>query len=144
MKNAILFSAIFLTFSQLAVADATLPAIKEGLWEITFKSDTAAMPTTMPSMSYTSQQCLTQQKAADPRTFLQSNQCAILNLNQQADLISWDMRCEQQGNPATGDGKVSYQSETFAGIFSINMHNDGASALKTTTQVNGRYMGSCK
>jgi hypothetical protein len=146
MKNYVLLSVLLLSLSQIAVAKPkpTLPTIKEGLWEITFTSNTAAMPMNLPSMTYTSQQCLTQEKAGDPHTFLQNDQCDILNLNQQADLLSWDMRCNQKGVAVTGDGKVSYEAESFTGVYSSNTQNDNASSMKTIIQTSGRYLGSCK
>lgn len=135
------FCYFFLT--QLARADS-LPDIKEGLWELTFKSDITAMPTTMPSVGYTSQHCLNKQTAGDPHTILQNNQCEILNLNQQATQVSWEMRCQQQGIQMTGDGKVNYSHESFNGIFNMIMQGEGAGAMKITTQTTGRYLGNCK
>jgi hypothetical protein len=143
MKTQILAGLLCLILSQIAAADA-LPDIKEGLWELTFKSNIAAQPTSMPSIAYTSQHCLNRQTAGDPQTILQNNQCEILNLKQQATQITWDMRCQQQSIQMTGDGKVDYTHESFNGTFTMNMQGEGAGALKITTQTTGRYLGNCK
>lgn len=144
MKHYFLSGLVCLLLSQIAVAESTLPDIKEGLWELTFKSEIAAQPTSMPSIAYSSQHCLNRQTAADPKTLLRHNQCEILNLNQQATQVSWNMRCQQQGIQMTGDGKVDYSHESFNGSFNMRMQGEGAGALTITTQTTGRYLGNCQ
>lgn len=144
MKYYFLSGLLGLLLSPIAVAESTLPDIKEGLWEFSFKSDIAAQPNSMPGIAYTSQHCLNRQTAADPHTILQNNQCEILNLNQQATQVTWNMRCQQQGIQMTGDGKVNYSHESFNGTFNMTMQGEGAGALTITTQTTGRYVGNCK
>lgn len=141
MKTHLLLGSLCLILSQIATADS-LPDIKEGLWELTFKPEIAAMPTAM--LPVTSQHCLNKKAAGDPQTLLQNNQCEILNLNQQPNLLTWDMRCQQQGIQMTGDGKVNYSHESFNGTFNMTMQGEGAGAMKITTQTSGRYLGNCK
>jgi hypothetical protein len=102
------------------------------------------MPTSMPAIAYTSQHCLNKQTAGDPHTLLQNNNCEISDLNQQANLVTWKMRCQQQGIQMTGDGSVNYQHESFSGTFNMNMQGEGAAALKISTQTSGRYLGLCQ
>jgi hypothetical protein len=144
MKNHLLSACLCLLLSQSATAESSLPDIKEGLWELSFQSQITALPTPMPSVAYTSEQCLSKKTAADPQTLLQNNHCEISNLNQQADRVTWQMRCQQQGIEMTGDGNVSYQHESFSGTFNMNMQGEGAGAMKITTQTTGRYLGMCK
>jgi hypothetical protein len=142
MKKLLPFCLLFC--SQMTAADNTLPDIKEGLWELTFKSDIAAQPTPMPAVAYSSQHCLTKQSAADPQTLLQNNQCEISDFQLQANHSSWKMRCQQGGIQMTGDGEASYSPESFNGTFNMMMQGEGAAALKITTQTTGRYLGRCK
>jgi hypothetical protein len=144
MKKYFLSGFLLLTLNHLSLAETTLPDIKEGLWELTFKSDIAAIPTPMPSVSYSSEQCLSKQSAGDPQTLLQNKTCEILNLNQQASQITWEMRCNQQGIQMTGDGKVNYSYESFNGIFNMNRQGGGAAGMKIITQTSGRYLGACQ
>lgn len=143
-KHYLLAGSVCLMLSQITAAEQNLPDIKEGLWELTVKSEIAAMGAAMPAMGYTSQHCLNKKTAGDPQTLLQNNQCEISNLNQQATLVTWNMRCQQQGIQMTGDGKVSYQHESFNGIFNMTMQAEGAGAMKITSQTSGRYLGNCK
>lgn len=139
MKDYFLSGFLCLMLSLIAAAN-DLPDIKEGLWELTFESDIAATPTPMPSVAYTSQRCLNKQTATDPHVLMQNKHCEILDLNQQVDLLTWKMRCPQQGRQMIGDGKVNYSHESFNGSFNMTMQGEG----DITTQTTGRYLGNCK
>jgi hypothetical protein len=143
MKTHFLVGLLFLTLSQLAIAEPIEPDIKEGLWELTFKSEIAAMPTSMHSVAYTSQRCLSKQKAGDPHTLLQNNQCDISDWSLKDNVGVWKMRCQQAGNDMIGEGKVHYQRESFNALFTMNSQGKGAQALSITTQTSGRYLGDC-
>jgi hypothetical protein len=142
MKTHFLVGLLFLTLSQIASSEPVVPDIKEGLWELTFKSDIASIPTPMPSVAYTSQRCLTKQQAGDPHTLLQNDQCEISDWQLQDNVGVWKMRC-QQGGEMAGDGKVNYQHESFNAVFNMNKQGEGTSALKIITQTSGRYLGDC-
>jgi hypothetical protein len=146
MKYYFLLAGLLLTLSQIALGESTLPDIREGLWELTFKSDIGATPTSMPSVAYTSQHCLNRKSAGDPQTLLQNNNCEISDLNQQTNLITWNMRCQQQGIQMTGNGKANYSHESFSGAFNMTMQGEQKDdvSLKITTQTTGRYLGDCK
>ena len=145
MKHPFLPGFLFLALSQIAAAESTLSEIREGLWELIFKSEITPTPTKQTtSATNISQQCLTRETSADPHTFLQNIDCEILNLNQHATQMSWDMRCQQQGIQLTGDGKASYSHESFNGTVNVTMQGERYATLKITTQISGRYLGNCE
>jgi hypothetical protein len=143
MKH-LLFITLFSTLPAVVLAEAAVPDIKEGLWELTFKSEIAAQPTPMPAVAYSSQHCLTKQSAGDPHTLLQNNQCEISDFKLQANHAAWKMRCQQQGIQMTGDGQANYTYESINSTFNMYMQGEGAQSLKITTQTTGRYLGNCK
>jgi len=122
------------------------PNIREGLWEITIKTEIAGMPAdAIPPV--TQIHCLTD-KNKIPQLLQQDQDCQITDTKTQGNEASWKMRCRNQINLITGSGKITYKGDRFDGIVHIRMQQaeaepQEAGPMKLTQRIQGRYRGKC-
>jgi len=142
MKKIFLVMLSAMATQSVMAEDSKLPDIKEGLWELTSTAEMSGMPVAMPPMSTTTKECVSK-NSLDPKALLKSQNCEITEMNIRANTATWKMNCSQQGIQMTGDGNISYQHESFSGIFNMNMQGQGG-AMKIVTKTSGRYLGACQ
>ena len=122
---------------QLAMAT---PDIKEGLWEITSKIDMPNLPIAMPATTIT--QCITRQDLV-PQSSMQSGGCNV-DHNVKGNVVTWRVNCQTDSGQMQGNGKITYQNDSFSGEFVSQMPDSAMGAMQMTIQMNGRYVGACQ
>ena len=123
---------------------AAAPNMKEGLWEMTAKSEIQGMPGGMPPT--TVQQCVTKKDLEDPSKTtpgLQGDKrCKMTDYRLQGNTATWKMACEGE-NAMTGSGTVTYAGSSYTGTQTMSMNLEGK-AFNMTVNFSGRHLGDCK
>lgn len=123
-------------------AAAAAPNMKEGLWEITVRTEMQGMPGGMPPQ--TVQQCITQKELADPSKMTPGTQadkrCKIADYKMQGNTASWRTACE---GDMTGSGTITYAGSSYTGTQTMSMKHDGRT-VDMTVNFTGRHLGDCK
>ena len=123
-------------------AHAAAPNMKEGLWEITVRTEMQGMPGGMPPQ--TVQQCITQKELADPSRTTPGTQgdkrCKITDYKMQGNTASWKTACE---GDMTGSGTMTYAGSSYTGTQNMSMKHEGKT-LNMTVNFTGRHLGDCK
>jgi hypothetical protein len=117
------------------------PNIREGLWEITTKTEIAGMPAdAIPPVTQT--HCLTD-KNKIPQLLQKDQACQITDTKTQGNEASWKMKCRNEINLITGSGKITYKGDRLDGIIHIQMQQAEGAPMKLTQHLQGRYSGKC-
>jgi hypothetical protein len=123
-------------------AHAAVPNMKEGLWEITVRTEMQGMPGGMPPQ--TVQQCITQKELTDPSKTTPGTQgdkrCKMTDYKMQGNTASWKTACE---GDMIGSGTITYAGSSYSGTQTVSMKHDGKT-LNMTTNFTGRHLGACK
>ena len=138
MNNKLIVS--ILLFFTLSAANAELPDVQEGQWEIISKASIVGMPSEIPPL--VQKQCFTQ-KSMSPENLLKENNCTMSNMDIQANNVSWSMNCQQQGMMMQGSGNIQYQKTSFSGTFDLTMSGAAEGGMGMNTTITGRYLGKC-
>jgi len=130
--SLILIVVVFI-FSGIAIAGD--PDLKEGLWEITVQMEMPGMPMEMPSHKFN--QCITRDKAVpeDPA----NKDCKMDYKNVTKDTVVWKMVCKDREGSLTGEGRITYNGDTFAGETKVKE----SGGMDMTQKMKGRWIGSC-
>ena len=143
MKNIMMNSKLIVSVLSLftfSAANAELPDVQEGLWEITSTASIVGMPSEIPPL--VQKQCFTP-KSISPENLLKQNNCKMDNMDMQSNHVSWSMNCEQQGMVMQGSGNIQYQKTSFSGTFDLTMSGAPEGAMGMNTTIKGRYIGRC-
>ena len=123
---------------------AAAPNMKEGLWEMTAKSEIQGMPGGMPPT--TRQQCVTRKDLEDPSKTTPGAQgdksCKMTDYRLQGNTATWKMACEGE-NAMTGSGTMTYAGNSYTGSQTMSMKMEGK-AFNMTISFSGRHLGDCK
>jgi hypothetical protein len=140
----------------LAVVAALVPAIacaaaqplagsfREGLWEMTIRTDVAGMKPMPPVVL---KRCITtkeiqdlQAKASKPPG---SEQCRVLDQKTQGNTSTWRIECT--GKMAMkGDGSVTATGDTYAMQSTMVMTTPEGKAMEIRSSMSGKRLGDCK
>ena len=137
MKKLVAALIILLTVSSISFAGSK-PNMREGLWEITSKTEMAGMPVEMLPVTFT--QCLTE-KDLVPQNSQPDQQCKITDVKVNGNTVSWAIQCETQGNEMKGAGKITYNGDSFEGTITISMPQANVNMI---SHMSGRRIGDCK
>ena len=133
MIRKMLFISVFI-LTIVSVTFAT-PNIKEGKWEMTTKMEMKGMPMEMPAVKHT--QCLTKQDFV-PQEPAADQKCEPVKSKVSGDTVTWTIKCNGEGGPMTGNGKITYSGDSFKGT--VNMKQGG---MDMTSHISGKYIGKC-
>jgi hypothetical protein len=135
---AAIIGLFYLCYAGAALAE---PNIREGLWEITIKTEIAGMPAdTIPPVTQT--HCLTD-KNKIPQLLQKDQACQITDTKTQGNEASWKMKCRNEINLITGSGKITYKGDRLDGIIHIQMQQAEGAPMKLTQHIHGRHSGKC-
>ena len=128
-----------------ATVHAAAPNMKEGLWEITTKTEMAGMPGGMKPM--TVKQCITKKDLEDPRKTTpgadaKDNRCQVTDHKVQGNTATWNMACKGEG-AMSGSGSVTYSGTAYTGVNKMKMKHGGQDHA-VTIHYTGRHLGDCK
>ncbi len=113
---------------------ASAMEMKDGLWEITTKTEMPGMPMEMPPFKFT--QCLTS-KDSVPQD--KGEDCKIKNTDVKGNTVTWEVDCISDGKPVKSIGKVTYKGDSFDGETKTEMEG-----MNMVQKMSGRRIGNCK
>lgn len=122
------------------------PNMKEGLWEITTRTEMAGMPPGgMKPMVV--RQCVTKKDLDDPRKTApggdpKDNRCQVTDHKVQGNTATWNVACKGEG-AMTGTGSVTYSGDTYTGVSRMKM-KQGGKDHEMTIHYAGKRLGECK
>jgi hypothetical protein len=128
-----------------APAHAAAPNMKEGLWEITTKTEMAGMPQGMKPQVV--RQCITKKDLEDPRKTTpggdpKDGRCQVTDHKQQGNTSTWNMACKGEG-AMTGSGTATYNGTSYTGSSKMTMTR-GGQAHTMTVHYSAKHLGECK
>ena len=130
---------IALLFVSLSFAE---PDMRDGLWEITVKTDMPGMPMQMPAMTHT--QCITK-KDLIPQKPEKNQDCKIINSKTSGNTVSWTIQCrDKDGTTTESSGKVTYKKDKFDGTIDMTVNQPGQGKMKMTQHMSGKRIGECR
>jgi hypothetical protein len=124
-------------------AGAAAPNMKEGLWEITTKTEMAGMPAAgMKPVVMT--QCITKKDLEDPSKTTPGGdaRCQVTDHKAQGNTASWNVACKGEGN-MTGSGTITYGGTSYTGTSKVTMTHGGKPQTMTVHYA-GKHLGECK
>jgi hypothetical protein len=126
-----------------AAANAAVPNIKEGLWEITVRMEIQGMPSMPPQ---TMQQCITQKDISDPRMMAprdsKDSQCEVTEHKMQANSATWTMVCRGE-HAMSGSGSFTFSGTSYTGTSRMSM-KQGGDTINMTVNYSGKHIGPCR
>jgi hypothetical protein len=119
------------------MAGAATPQ-KAGKWQVKMTTEIPGMPFKMPPITTTV--CLTEEDVANPEKSLPKDpksDCKVSDYKIDGSTVSWTMACPKQ--KITGEGSITYDSESYSGQMKMNM--DGT---EMSQKYEGKYLGTCE
>lgn len=142
MRKAMLVFAICLLAVSAGRLPAAEPNLKEGMWEMTFKSEIKGMPMQMPAS--TVRQCITKKDAVPQQKPEQNQECKITSTKMTGDTITWTMQCRSKDSTVDSDGKVTYKGDSSEGVSNTTVKQKGQPPMQMTSRWSGKWVGPCK
>lgn len=126
-------------------ANAADVNMKDGLWEITTKTEMKGMPGNIPPT--TMKQCLTkkdnvpQQK---PQGQAAKPNCKMVDNKVSGNTVTWTSVCTEKDGTMESKGTMTYKGEAFDGTTVMTMKDkSGKTTNQITSKMNGKRVGPC-
>jgi hypothetical protein len=137
MKRALaLLLAVGVLASWTVIASAEM---KEGLWEMTIKTEMKGMPTSMPPT--TVRQCITNKEPVPQKP--EKGQCVVKNQKVSGDTVQYTIECKEADSTVITSGTVTYKGTTFSGSSQTVVKAKGEGDMTMNTTMSGKYLGPC-
>ena len=104
MVKKLFFASIILLIAISISFAGSVPNMKEGLWEITVKTEMPGME--MPPMKHT--QCMTKKDFVPQGPQQPGQECKITDVKVDGNTVTWTIKCTTQGGEMKGTGKTTY------------------------------------
>ncbi len=142
MTRSIIFAAlaIFLALTWFTCSYAAEPNMKEGLWEITTKTEMKGMPASIPPSVM--KQCLTKKESVPQDKSPKSN-CKMIDQKISGNTVNWTMVCKEKNSTVESRGTITYKGDTFDGVTKTAISAKGTKPQEVTTKMSGRRLGPC-
>ncbi len=116
--------------------------MKEGLWEITTKTEMKGMPTQMPATTVRS--CITKQDMVPkPAAQEKGQECKVKDQKVVGDTVTYAMECTgKDGTVVEMAGKMTYKGDIFEGTSNTTMKS-GGQTMQMSGKRSGKYVGPC-
>jgi hypothetical protein len=139
LRNVCVSMAIVISLVWITGASAEM---KEGLWQITTKSEMKGMSMQMPAT--TMKQCMTKKDMA-PKPEKQSTgqECAMKDQKVSGDTVTFTMECKSADSTTVQNGKMTYKGDSFDGTTDTTIKTKGQPDMKMTSTMSGKYLGLC-
>ncbi len=135
LRTLIVLAVVCLLALPMMAADTPSP-IKAGKWEMTVQADMPGMQ--MPPRTFT--KCITKEEAAKAENAVPEMQketnCKLTDVKVDGKTISWKINCEAQ--QMTGEGKITYEGDTYAGEMHMKMPQQ-----EMSMKYSGKRVGDC-
>ena len=131
-------TVLFIIASIILATHAWGLDFQEGRYEITstIKMPGMTPPPTTITRCLTKQAPLPDQSVADPK-------CKVVEMNTQANTVTWMVECDEEGQKMKGSGKMVYHGDSFEGTTkNVIMDPDGNMTVNTT--IKGKRVGPCQ
>ena len=135
MAVGIMFS---LSLAGLAFGE---PDMKDGMWEMTMKTEMPGMPREMPPMKFT--QCLTKKNLV-PQKKEKNEDCKMISTKVDGNTVTWVVQCRMKEGTMDGTGKITYKGNGFDGVMKMVMNSKDTGKMEMSHQMTGRRIGDCK
>ncbi|WP_373073965.1 DUF3617 domain-containing protein [Sulfurimonas sp.] len=108
--------------------------IKEGMWSWSVRMEMMGM--VVPSTTYSD--CITKEDLV-PQEKQQANGCKVIEKKIVGNTVKWKIECKDENGKSTSTGKITYTKTTAKGEIVVN-----AQGMNMKSNINGKYIGSCK
>jgi len=142
MKGSIIAAlAIILALVWFTGAQAADPNMKDGLWQITMKTEMKGMPANIPPT--VTKQCLTRKESVPQQGGNKNPNCKMVDQKVSGDTVTWAMICKEKESTIEGSGKITYKGDTFDGAIMTTMKDKTGKAQQISTKMSGKRLGPC-
>lgn len=125
---------------SLACASSAWAEIKDGLWEITTKSEIVGMPLKMPPS--TVRHCFVKNDPV-PKTTDKSMECKTTNQKVSGDTVTYAVECTGKDSVVITSGTMTYKGNTYDGTSTIRIKSKGQKETQMNNKMSGKYIGPC-
>ncbi len=115
--------------------------MREGMWEMTMKTEMPGMRFEIPPMKFN--QCMTK-KDVVPQRRQENKDCQIKNTKIEGNTVSWHVQCSTKDGTVDGTGKITYRGDSFDGVMKTVSNNGKSGKMEMTQHMSGRRIGDCK
>jgi Na+-translocating ferredoxin:NAD+ oxidoreductase RnfG subunit len=117
--------------------------VKEGLWEITTKSEIKGMPAQMPVS--TTKQCITKNNIIPkPEKQEKGQECKVKDQKMSGDSVTYAIECKDaSGTIVQVSGKTTYKGNVFDGTTNTTIKSKDQGTMEMTSKMSGKYAGPC-
>lgn len=145
--KATVFSAlaIILALVWCGWADAADMNMKDGLWEISTKTEMKGIPANIPPTVM--KQCLTKKDSVPQQP--QGGQakkpnCKMVENKVSGNTVTWASVCTEKDGTMESRGTMTYKGETFDGTTVMTMKDkSGKTTNQITSKMSGKRLGPC-
>ena len=141
MKATIFAMAIMLGLVWCGWACAADPNMKDGLWEITTKTEMKGIPGKIPPT--TMKQCLTKKDSIPQEDKGKNPNCKMTENKVSGDTVTWTMLCKEKDGTMENKGQMTYKGDTFDGKSVMTMKDKAGKAQVITSKMTGKRLGPC-
>lgn len=143
MKATILTAlAIILALVWCGTLKAADPNMKDGLWEITTKTEMKGIPGNIPPTVM--KQCLTKKDNVPQQDKSKNPNCKMTENKLSGNTVTWTMLCkEKDGSTMESKGQMTYKGDTFDGNSVMTMKDKAGKSQQITSKMNGKRLGPC-
>jgi len=128
-------------FVAILPAWAATPNMQPGMWETTVKMEMDGMPIAVPP--HTSRHCITKEDLV-PKTPRPGQHCAVAHQNISGNTVTWQVSCDNGGRTTTGNGRITYDGDSYHGAISMHMTGAGGPTMNMHQTITGKRIGDCK
>ena len=126
-----------------APAQAALPALEPGQWEILVETTTAPDPNKYPPERF--RRCLKPDEAADPRKLLPTSVnrelCRVTSMKEDGAKATYTIICEK--NKLTASGEFSFAATAYHGSIVTELLEGGSNRMQILQHVTAKRTGPC-
>ncbi len=137
--------ALYVAVAALAVPALAADApMKAGKWQMTSEMKMEGMDMKMPPMTF--EHCVTPEEAEKTATTAphkgKNDTCKTTDYKIDGKVATWKLACEKP--EATGEGKITYESDSFAEEMHLVMKNPSSGeTMKVDQKLTGKRSGDC-
>jgi hypothetical protein len=130
-------------FTLVLVITSVSAEVKEGLWEITTKTEIKGMSVQMPAT--TTKQCFTKNDMVPkPEKQEQGQECRIIDQKISGNTVTYNLECkDKSGAIIEIFGKSTYKGNTFDGTTNTTMKSKDQGTMQMISKTSGKYAGPC-
>lgn len=143
MRSAVFaVAAIILALVWCGGAEAADLNMKDGLWEITMKTEMPGMPKNIPPTVM--KQCMTKKDNVPGQGDKTRNpNCKMTENRVSGNTVTWVTVCKEKDGTMEGKGQMTYKGDTFDGTIVTTMKDKAGKAQQITSKMSGKRLGPC-